>query len=73
MPKPARPLRDKPAAASLYQVNVELTANGRVIPVGPRLEQQTAEQFCAAINVQIVHGKEKRWANPHVVPVTMLT
>ena len=72
MPKPSRPVRDRSIFTDLYQVHVEFRGTGRVLPVGPKLTQEAAEMFCQAINVQIVHGKEKRWANPHVMPAATM-
>ena len=70
MPAPPRPFKAKPEC--LYQVQVEDTATGRPKLVGPRMVLQAAEQFREAISIMIVRGKEKAWANPHVVPVTIL-
>ncbi len=68
MPKPARKLRLPSEIHALYQVFVE-TRSGRMLAVGPKLTAAAAEQFAAAIRVQIIHGKEKRWSNPSVLCV----
>lgn len=51
----------------LYQVNVE--ADGRVLPVGPAMLKEVCEHFADTISAQIALGKEKSWRNPHVVPL----
>jgi len=50
----------------LYQVNVE-TRDGKVLPVGPKAGRQFCERIVVAINAQIIKGREKVWANPHIV------
>lgn len=51
----------------LYQVNVE-TRDGRVVAVGPKAsERQFCERLVVAINAQIIAGRERLWANPHIV------
>lgn len=70
MPAPPRPIKTKPEA--LYQVQVEDTRTGRAELVGPRMVGEAAGMFCEAINREIAAGREKSWANAHVVPVTIL-
>lgn len=54
------------ATQPLYRVQVE-TSDGNLLPVGPAMIKDAAEQFCAAIGVQIGLGKEKSWSSPHIV------
>ena len=70
MPKPKRPVRDKPPER--FQVHVERTSDGVTIPVGPKMDPDGAAQFCEAINRMIAAGREKSWNNAHVVRSTSL-
>lgn len=72
MPKPRPRFANgtNPYLEPLYQVHVELTESGKTIPVGPKWPKQAAEQFIMAINAKIAEGKERAWANPHLVPAT---
>ena len=49
----------------LCQVWVEAKGRG-IIPVGPKVNRAVAEEFCAAIKMQIINGREKFWTNPHL-------
>ena len=67
MPKPVRPIQDRPQSELLFQVHVELR-NGQMLAVGPKMPEKFANVFREAILVQIIHGKEKSWSNPTVLP-----
>ncbi|HEX5320432.1 MAG TPA: hypothetical protein VFW46_14815 [Stellaceae bacterium] len=67
MPKPTR-LPPPPR----YQVFVEafdpISATGRkLIPIGPKGDDQFVRPLCEAIEQAIASGQEKTWRNPHVV------
>lgn len=57
---------------ALFQVTVE-NRQGRLLPVGPMVVRQVADEFRAAINTQIALGQEKMWRNPIVVPCTLIS
>lgn len=52
----------------LYQVWVEDLAARATIPVGPKCAQNTASALAFAIAEQVALGRERLWANPHLVP-----
>lgn len=76
MPPPPRPLKPPPLIIEgearqswLWQVQVRLP-DKRMIPVGPKMMREQAERFCAAIGYAISRGKERTWADPHLVRCT---
>ncbi len=66
MPKPKRITSREPA--HLYQVMVETLAGER-IPVGPAVDEVTAERCCEALSLAQLRGKDAHWSNPTVVKV----
>lgn len=53
----------------LWQLYVEKACDGKLLAVGPAVLKPAAEMFCATVLEQIRLGREKAWANPHVVQV----
>lgn len=62
--------RGVPREDELYQVHVSMA--GKHLPVGPKLNKETAEHFCVAIGIEIAAGREKQWSAPTLVKVTHL-
>jgi hypothetical protein len=56
-----------PMQQKLYQVFVLDKELGQ-IPIGPRMRQDAADQFCAATRIAIKSGRIHDWANPTVLP-----
>jgi len=52
----------------LFQVNVEDT-KGHSIAVGPAMMEGACAKLASSIAEQIKLGREKRWSNPHIVPI----
>lgn len=65
-----RPHSSRPPKQPLYQVNVE-TKDG-LLAVGPAMMREACDLFAGSIADQIKCGREKRWANPQVVPILNL-
>jgi len=55
----------------LFQVNVE-TTDGALVPVGPSMNEGACAMLANAITEQIKLGREKRWSNPHIVPIIQI-
>ena len=65
MPKPKRKATD----AELYQVFVKRNRDGAIIPFGPAVMQEVAEELLVAINGQLALGNEKLISEPHLCKV----
>jgi len=58
-----------PFKVDLYQVVVERTEDGRVLPVGPMATKEVLGPFKDAIAQSIKTGMETRWSNPQMLLV----
>lgn len=52
----------------LYQIWVEVVGRKETIPVCPKMPEEFCEAILIEMNAQIALGKEKTWANPHILP-----
>lgn len=66
MPKTKREMLKEPAP--LYQVMVEQN-DGSQLPIGPKLDQLTAQRCCEGLARTLIHAKHSPWHNPVVVRV----
>ena len=53
----------------LFQVYVE-TADGKIMPVGPRMVEEAVAKLATAINKKVSEGKEREWKAAYVMPAT---
>jgi hypothetical protein len=57
----------KPKDETLYQIWVEVFGKSEPIPICPKMPEEFCEAILIEINAQISLGKEKKWANPHIL------